>query len=90
MHVESAGIVSSRVTRIARVMSDIAVEVLENGLRVTRPGTSYEVTYQRNAQWRMLEAADILNAPSISGREASFAAEAWKAAYSEAKALGWL
>ncbi len=45
---------------------------------------------EEDAQWRMLEAADILSAPSISGHEASFAAEAWKAAYSEAKALGWL
>ncbi|ODS00133.1 hypothetical protein AUC68_03205 [Methyloceanibacter methanicus] len=71
-------------------MSDISVEVLENGLRVSRPGTSYVLTFLRNAQWRMLEARELLEAPSISGHEASFAAEAWKAAYSEAKALGWL
>ncbi|MEM7399095.1 MAG: hypothetical protein AAGF48_14860 [Pseudomonadota bacterium] len=71
-------------------MSDIAVEVLENGLRVTRTGTPYTLTFQRNAQWRMLEASELLNAPSISGPEATFAAEAWKAAYSEAKSLGWL
>jgi len=71
-------------------MSDITVEVLENSLRVTRPGTSYAVTFQRNAQWRMLEASELLNAPSISGQEPSFAAAAWKAAYTEAKSLGWL
>lgn len=71
-------------------MTDISVEVLENGLRVTRPGTSYAVTFLRNAQWRMLEARELLSAPDISGHEASFVAEAWKAAYSEAKALGWL
>ena len=90
MHLEIAGIVSSRFRRIASVMSDIDVEVLENGLRVTRPGTSYALTFQRNAQCRMLEASELLTAPSISGQEASFAAEAWKAAYTEAKALGWL
>lgn len=71
-------------------MSDIAVEVLENGLRVTRPGTSYALTYQLNPQWRMLESSELLNAPSLSVSEAFFAAEAWKAAYSEAKSLGWL
>lgn len=71
-------------------MSDISVEVLENGLRVTQPGTSHAVTYLRNPQWRMLEARDLLNAPDISGPEAVFVAKAWKAAYSEAKALGWL
>lgn len=71
-------------------MSDISVEVLDNGLRVSRPGTSYALTFLRNAQSRMLEASELLVAPDISGQEASFAAEAWKAAYSEAKALGWL
>lgn len=71
-------------------MSDIDVEVLENGLRVTRPGTSYAVTFRRNPQWRMLEASELLTAPNLSRQEASFAAEAWKAAYSEAKDLGWL
>ncbi|GFO82196.1 hypothetical protein [Methyloceanibacter sp.] len=71
-------------------MSDISVEVLENGLRVTQPGTSYAVTFLRNAQGRMLEAEELLNAPNISGREAMFAAQAWKAAYNEAKSLGWI
>jgi len=71
-------------------MSDICVEVLENGLRVTQPGTSYAVTFLRNGQGRMLEAQELLSAPNISGREAMFAAQAWKAAYSEAKSLGWI
>jgi hypothetical protein len=71
-------------------MSDIDVEVLEDALRVTRPGTSFALTFQRVARCRMLEAPELLYAPSISALEASFAAEAWKAAYSEAKALGWL
>ncbi len=71
-------------------MGDIAVEVLENALRVTRTGTSYVVTYQRNPQWRMLESSELLTAPDISVSEATFAAKAWKAAHSEAKALGWI
>ena len=86
----TAEFVPSRVRRIAGVISDIDVEVLEDALRVTRPGTSLALTFQRVAQWRMLEARKLLTAPSISALEASFAAEAWKAAYSEAKALGWL
>jgi hypothetical protein len=90
MQLGNAEFVSSRVRRIAGVMSDIDVEVLEDALRVTRPGTSLALTFQRVAQWRMLEARELLTAPSISALEASFAAEAWKAAYSEAKALGWL
>ena len=71
-------------------MRDLAVEVLENCLRVTRPGTSYAAMYQRNSQWRMLESSELLTAPDISVSEATFAVEAWKAAYSEAKALGWI
>lgn len=71
-------------------MSNICVEVLENGLRITQPGTSFAVTFLRNAQCRMLEAQELLTAPNISGREASFVAQAWKAAYAEAKSLGWL
>lgn len=90
MHYASAGVVSNRVRKIARVMSDIALEVLENGLRVARPGTPHAATFQRNPQWRMLESSELLSAPSISVSEPSFTAEAWKAAYSEANALGWL
>jgi hypothetical protein len=90
MQLDIAEFVSCRIRRIAGVMSDIDVEVLDDALRVTRPGASLAVTFQRIAQWRMLEARELLTAPSISALEASFAAEAWKAAYSEAKALGWL
>jgi hypothetical protein len=32
----------------------------------------------------------MLEALSISGQEASFAAEAWKAAYRATKVLGWI
>jgi len=90
MLVEAVGFAVVWVKGIASIMSDISVEVLDNGLRVTRPGTPYALTYELNPQWRMLEASELLTAPDISGQEASFAAEAWKAAYSEAKALGWL
>ena len=90
MRMERAAIASSRVRGITTVMSNISVEVLENGLHVTQPGTSYAVTFLRNAECRMLEARDLLNAPNISGHEALFAAQAWKAAYDQAKSLGWI
>jgi hypothetical protein len=90
MQLDIAEFVACRIRRIAGVMSDIAVEVLDDALRVNKPGTSLALTFQRFAQWRMLEARELLTAPSMSALEASFAAEAWKAAYSDAKALGWL
>ena len=71
-------------------MSDVLVEVLDNGLRVTQPGATYSVNYIRNESSRMLEAHELLAMPDINGQEASFLAAAWRAAHSKAKELGWI
>jgi hypothetical protein len=71
-------------------MADLSVEVLDNGLRVTQPGTHYAVTYVRNQGARTLESHELLAIPEIDGQEASFLAAAWRAAYTKAKALGWI
>jgi hypothetical protein len=71
-------------------MADLSVEVLDNGLRVTQPGTPYAVTYVRNQGSRTLESHELLAIPEIDGQEASFLAAAWRAAYTKAKDLGWI
>ena len=69
-------------------MSDLSVEVLDNGLRVSQPGTHYAVTYVRGSQ--TLESHELLAIPEIDGKEANFLAAAWRAAYEKAKDLGWI
>lgn len=71
-------------------MTDVSVEVFDNGLRVTQQGTPYVVTYVRNYASQTLESHELLAIPEIDGQEASFLAAAWKAAYAKAKDLGWL
>ena len=71
-------------------MADLNVEVLENGLRVTEPGTHFAVTYLRNPASQSLECHELLALPEIDSSEASFLAAAWKAAFAKAKDLGWL
>ena len=70
-------------------LSDLYVEVLDNGLRVTQFGTPFVVTYVRNQGSQMLESHELLGIPEIDGQEASFLAAAWRAAYSKAKELAW-
>ena len=71
-------------------MSDVVVEVLDIGIRVTQPGATYSVNYVRNESSRMLEAHELLAMPDIDGHEASFLAADWRAAYAKAKELGWI
>ena len=71
-------------------MSDVSVEIFDDGLRVTQSGTPYAVTYLRNQGSRTLESHELLAIPEIDGQEASFLAAAWKAAFAKAKELGWI
>jgi hypothetical protein len=54
-------------------MTDLSVEVLDNGLRVTR--TDYSVTHLRNMGSQTLESHELLAIPDIDGQEASFLAK---------------
>jgi hypothetical protein len=71
-------------------MSDLSVEVLSNGILVTKPGTVLAVTYRRNWVSKCLEAHEILERRELDPAEVPFLAAAWKAAYSKAKELAWL
>lgn len=71
-------------------MSDLSVEVLENGLRVFQRGTHYSVTYLRTLGSPLLESRELLAIPEIDFAEASFLAKAWNAAFDKAKELDWI
>ena len=66
------------------------VEAQGDAIHVAQPGTSLAMTFHGNNGSGMLEAWDFLSSPSPSREELQFAATAWKLAYAEAKALGWL
>jgi hypothetical protein len=59
-------------------------------IRVSRRGTPLVVTYRKNSVSPILEAPEILGKQGLEPQELPFLAAAWKAAYAEAKELGWL
>ena len=70
-------------------MTDLSVEVRYHDIIVSQPGIGLYVTYRRNSNSPMLEAL----CPMRSDPDAEtlrFFAEASKAAYANAKSLGWL
>ena len=70
-------------------MADLSVEVRHHDIVVTQPGTGRCVTYRRERNSPMLEAVcSMRNDPDA--ETLRFLAEAWKAAYAKANALGWL
>jgi len=69
-------------------MTALLVEVQDRDIVVRRPSSGHSVTYRRVLDAPMLEAVDLKrDAPT---EQAEFLAQAWKAAYAKAKALGWL
>jgi hypothetical protein len=70
-------------------MSDLSVEVRHRDVIVTQPGTGRCVTYRRNPNSPMLEAMCSMRSDP-DAETLRFLAEAWKAAYAKAKAIGWL
>jgi len=70
-------------------MPPLIVEVHECDIVVRRPETGHSVTYRRASDGPMLIALDPLR-DDPDTEKAKFLAEAWRAAYTRAKTLGWL
>jgi hypothetical protein len=75
---------------VVAIDNGLRVKVHDEAIQVMRPGTALAVTFQRNNGSGILEAQDFLGNPWASGEEIDFVAAAWKIAYAEAKARGWL
>jgi len=69
---------------------EFRVDVEDDAIRVSKSGTPLTVTFRRNCGSGILEAQDFLGSPWASGEEIDFIASAWRLAYTEARALGWL
>ena len=70
-------------------MTELLVEVQDRDIVVRRPSSGHSITYRRVLDAPMLEAVD-LKRDGPDREQAEFLAQAWKAAYAKAKALGWL
>ena len=68
----------------------LRAEVHDDAIQVLKPGTSLVVTFQRNTGSGILEAQDFLGRRWASSEEIAFVAAAWRLAYVEAQAQGWL
>ena len=70
-------------------MVDLSVEVRGSDINVTKPGTGLSVTYRRERNASTLVALCSMRCDP-DAQTLEFLADAWKAAYAKAKALGWL
>ena len=69
-------------------MTDLSVEVRDQNIIVTKPGTGLCVTYRRVLNEPVLEAlCSMRGDPDATALK--FLTEAWKAAHAKAKTLGW-
>jgi hypothetical protein len=70
-------------------MTKLSVEVRDHDIIISSPETGHPVTYRRVHHEPMLLALDSMrDDPDM--ENLNFLVQAWKAAYSKAKALGWL
>ena len=69
-------------------MVDLSVEVRGSDINVTKPGTGLSVTYRREPNAPTLVATCSMRCDP-DAQTLEFLADAWKAAYAKAKALGW-
>jgi hypothetical protein len=68
-------------------MDDLFVEVRDRDVIVSRPSRGQSVTYRKDHGGPLLVALDPIRDDH---EPLAFLAKAWKAAYHEAKGLGWL
>ena len=78
------------VGNVVAMENGLRVKVQDDAVQVFRPGTALAVTFRRNSGSGILEAQKFLGKPWASGEEIEFVAAAWRLAYAEAKAQGWL
>ena len=70
-------------------MSSLFIEVVDDAIVIRDPSADFAVTYSRGLERGVLVADNSLR-HDPSRAELDFLVAAWKAAYAEAKALGWL
>jgi hypothetical protein len=75
---------------VVAIENGLRVKVHDEAIQVMRPGTALAVTFQRNSGSGILEAQEFLGKPWASREEIEFVVTAWRLAYAEAKAQGWL
>jgi hypothetical protein len=73
-------------------MTDLHIEVRDNEIIVTLPGSSYTVTYYKPANSPQLLAKRFHNKDDSRATmtQAEFLARAWKLANDKARELGWI
>jgi hypothetical protein len=70
-------------------MPDLQVQVRDLDIIVSKPSLGFSMTYRKAPNGPMLEALDPIRG-KLGSEELSFLVRAWKAAYEQARALGWL
>jgi len=72
--------------------ADLRVQVIDDEIIVTRPGSSYSVTYYKPEDSPQLLAKRIADHDDLrcSMTAAEFLAEAWRLANDKARDLGWI
>ena len=69
-------------------IAELTVQLLDDrDIVVTMPEMGFAVTYRKDGNFPMLVATDILR-DGLGPTRLNFLAQAWKAAYSKARALG--
>jgi hypothetical protein len=66
------------------------VEVEDDGIIVTLPGTSFRVIYKKPSQYPGLIAFDLRGDKDAGMPMADFLARAWRVANDKARELGWI
>jgi len=71
--------------------SDLHVEILDDKIIVTMPGTSFRAKYRKRKDTRWLIASDYMPYdPAASSERGEFLARARKAANDKTRELGWI
>jgi hypothetical protein len=68
----------------------LRIEVEDDGIIVTLPGTTFRVIYRRPNRSPGLVACGVLGDKRAGIREVDFLARAWRVANDKARELGWI
>ena len=68
----------------------LRVEVEEDGIVVTLPGTSFRVIYRKRSEYPGLVAFNFRGDKSTGMTQADFLVRAWPVANHKARELGWI
>ena len=68
----------------------LRVEVEDDGIIVTLPGTNFRAIYRKPSQYPGLVAFDLRGDKSAGISQTNFLARAWRVANDKARELGWI